>query len=141
MSYLLIVKLIVLASCAICKLVGELWNHNFQRFLMPVILLIGVSIITHIWWAGFLVLPMIAPLCMGYSTYGKSDGFDRAVWLMFIVLAEGLGLTMDGHISWFLFIPWVILSAVWGGVTRQWWNVIIAPISGLIIGALILLIN
>ena len=139
--HLLAIKLLVISLCAVLKLIGEVWYHNAQRFIMPVILLIGVSIITHIWWAGFLVLPMIAPLCMGYSTYGKSDGFDRAVWLMLIVLAEGLGLAILHYLSWFIYAPWVILAAVWGGVTRMWWNVIIAPISGLIIGALILLIH
>ena len=124
-----------------CKLVGELWWHNAQRFIMPVILLIGVSIITHVWWAGFLVLPMIAFIVEPYTLYGESDGFDRAVWLMLIVLAEGLGLAILHHLSWFFYIPWVILTAVWGGVTRKWWNVIIAPLSGLIIGLLILKVH
>jgi uncharacterized membrane protein YhaH (DUF805 family) len=61
---------------------------------------------------------MIAPLCMGYKDYGKSDGFDRAVWLLLICLVEGLG-----------------------GVTRAWLNLIIAPISGLIIGLIIFLVR
>jgi hypothetical protein len=137
----LIVKLIVLASCAGCKLIGELWWHNAQRFIMPVILMVGIDIMLHSWWLGALCLPMIAPLCMGYSTYGKSDGFDRAVWLMLIVLAEGLGLAILHHLSWFIFVPWVILSAVWGGVTRSWWNVIISPLSGLLIGSIIFFVR
>ena len=136
-----LVQAIVLISCMACKLVGELWWHNAQRFIMPVILLIGVSIITHVWWAGFLVLPMIAFIVEPYTLYGESDGFDRAVWLMLIVLAEGLGLAILHHLSWFFYIPWVILTAVWGGVTRKWWNVIIAPLSGLIIGLLILKVH
>lgn len=137
----LIVKLIVLASCAGCKLIGELWWHNAQRFIMPIILGLGVSIVSHCWWLGLTVLPCIAPICLGYSAYGKSDGFDRAVWLMLIIIAEGLGSALTGHLSWFLYVPWVILSAVWGGVTRSWLNLIIAPISGLIIGAMILIIH
>ncbi len=141
MSLLLIVKLITLASCAGCKLIGEIKNHNFQRFIMPVILMLGIDIVLHSFWLGALCLPMIAPLCLGYSTYGKSDGFDRAVWLMLICLVAGLGLAILNHLSWFIYVPWVILSASWGGVTRMLWNVIIAPISGLIIGALILFVH
>jgi hypothetical protein len=60
---------------------------------------------------------------------------------MLIIIAEGLGSALTGHLSWFLYVPWVILSAVWGGVTRSWLNLIIAPISGLIIGAMILIIH
>jgi len=78
---------------------------------------------------------------LGYSTYGKSDGFDRSVWLMLIVVAAGLGSALTGHLSWFLYAPLVIFAAIWGGVTRNWLNLIIAPISGLIIGAMILLIH
>lgn len=137
----LLIKLLVVSACAVCKLIGELWWHNAQRFIMPVIIMIGIDIILHSFYLGILCLPMIAPLCMGYSTYGKSDGFNRAVWLMLICLIAGLGLTILHHISWFIYIPWVILSAIWGGVTRMWWNVIIAPISGLIIGSIILLVR
>ena len=108
---------------------------------MPVIMCIAVSIISHTWWLGLCVLPMIAPLCMGYKTYGSSDGFDRAVWLMLICLVEGLGLALLHHLSWFVYIPWVILAAAWGGVTRAWLNLIIAPISGAIIGLLIIFVH
>lgn len=141
MMTLLIVKLIVLGSCAGLKLIGELWQHNAQRFIMPVIIAIGVCIVLHSWWIGLVVLPMIAPLCMGYSDYGKSDGFDRAVWLLLICLAEGLGLALLHHLSWFYYVPWVIFAAIWGGVTRAWLNLVIAPISGLIIGSLIFLVK
>ena len=136
----LIVKLIVLSSCAGLKLIGELFWHNAQRFIMPVIVSCGTCFVTHSFW-GLLCLPMIAPLCMGYSTYGKSNGFDRAVWLMLICFIEGLGLTIFHHLPWIFFIPWVIVSAAWGGVTRNWWNVIIAPISGLIIGLMIFFVR
>jgi len=135
------IKLLVISLCAVCKLVGELWWHNAQRYIMPVICCIGIDFVIHSWWIGFLCLPMIAPLCMGYSVYGKSDGLDRAVWLMLICVAEGLGLTICHHLSWFYYVPWVILAAIWGGVTRAWLNLVIAPISGLIIGSIIFLVR
>lgn len=141
MSELLIVKLTVLSLCAGCKLIGELWWHNAQRYIMPVVIAAGVCLVLHSFWLGLLVLPMIAPLCFGYKTYGNSDGFNRAVWLMAICLFNGLGLTITHHVSWFIFIPWVILSAVWGGTTRNLLNIIIAPISGAIIGIIVFFVH
>lgn len=141
MTSLLTVKLIVLASGAICKLVGELWWHNAQRYVFPVILGIGVSLVSHTWWLGITILPSIGPLCLGYKTYGSSDGFDRAVWLMLIAAAIGLGPILTGHLSLFVYIPYCILSAVWGGVTRAWWNVIIAPISGMLLASIIFFVR
>ena len=141
MNELLIVKLIVLSSCAVCKLIGELWQHNLQRFVMPIILGIGVSITSHTWWMGGTVLLAIAPLCMGYSTYGKSNGFDRGIWLFLIAVAAGLGCLLTGHLAWYFYAPYCILSGVWGSTTRNLWNVIIAPLSGALIGSIIFLVH
>ena len=134
-------KIAVIIMCAGLKLWGEIAWHDAQRYIMPVILGISTALITGVWWTGLLVLPMIAPICMGYKTYGPSDGFDRAVWLMLIVLAEGLGLSLTHHLSLFIYVPWVILAAIWGGISRKWWNVIIAPISGALIGSMIWFIH
>ena len=138
---ILVIKLITISICAVCKLVGELWWHNAQRYIMPVVLGIAISIVTGVWWLGFCVLPMIAPLVMGYKTYGKSDGFDRAVWLGLICVVAGLGTFLLHHLAWYFYLPYSLLGFVWGGVTRAWWNVIIAPISGIIIGSLIFLVR
>lgn len=135
-------KLAVIILCAICKLVGELWWHDAQRFVMPILILCPiVSIIIHIWWVGLLLLPMIAPLVLGYKVYGSSDGFDRGMWLFLILVVEGLGLCLTHHLSWFIYVPWCILGGIWGATTRNLWNLIIAPISGAWIGIIILFIN
>lgn len=134
---LLLIKIVVEICCAVCKLVGELWWHNAQRFIMPIILGIGVSVITHVWWLGFTVFPSIGVICLGYKDYGKSDGFDRGAWLAVICAVIGLGCVIFNHLAWYLYIPYIVLGGIWGGVTRNWWNVIIAPISGLIIGSMI----
>jgi len=134
-------KIAVIIMCAGLKLWGELAWHNAQRFIMPVILGIGIALITGVWWTSFLVLPMIAPLCMGYSVYGKSDGFDRAVWLFLICVAAGLGLLVTHHLVWYFYAPYCVLGAVWGGISRQWLNLVIAPISGALIGSLVCLVR
>lgn len=137
----MIVNLIVLISGAICKTIGELWWHNAQRFILPVIYSGAVSYNSHTWWLGLTTLPMIAPLVMGYKAYGPSDGFDRGMWLFLITVVSGLGPVLTHHLSWLIYIPICILSGIWGATTRQLWNVLIAPVSGVIILAHILFIH
>ena len=138
---ILLLKLSVISLCSVCKMIGELSWHNAQRFIMPLILAVGICIVLHSFWLGFLCLPMIGPICLGYKDYGKSDGFARAMWLFMICVLAGVGLLISGHLAWYLYAPYCILGAVWGGVTRAWWNVIIAPLSGALIGSLIFIVH
>lgn len=134
-------KLIVISICAVCKLIGELSWHNAQRYVMPLIFSIAVSTVSHVWWLGFTTLPMIAGLVEGYKVYGESDGFDRAMWLMVIAILMGIGPCIAGHLSWYVYAPYCVLCAIWGGVTRKWLNLVIAPISGALLGSIILFIH
>lgn len=138
---MIFIKLAVLLICAVCKLIGELWWHNSQRYIMPVVLGIGVSLVTGVWWLGFTVLPMIIGLVLGYKTYGKSNGFDRGAWLAVICVLAGLGCVILHHLAWYFYVPYFVLGGIWGGISRNWWNVIVAPITGLLIGSLILLVH
>lgn len=134
---ILTIKIAVEILCAVCKLIGELWWHNAQRFIMPVILGIGISIQTHLWWLGLTVLMAIGPICLGYKDFGPSDGFDRGMWLFLIIMSAGLGCLLTGHLAWYLYAPWCIVGGIWGATTRRLLNIVIAPITGLLIGALI----
>lgn len=138
---MLILEIVVVLLCGVCKLIGELWWHNAQRYIMPVMLGVTASIVSHVWWLGFCMLPMIGPLVVGYSVYGKSDGFDRGMWLFSICFVAGLGLVISQHVVWYFYIPYCILAGIWGGVSRRWWNVVIAPISGMLIGSIILFVR
>ena len=142
MPFLLIVKLIVIGSCAGLKLIGELFWHDAQRWILPAILGIGVSIVTHTWWLGILVYPCCGTLDLGYDDYGKwSDGFDRAMWLGLICVVAGLACLIFHHLFWLWYTLYCLAGFIWGGISRKWWNVIIAPISGLIIGSMIFFVH
>ena len=141
MPFLLIVKVSIEIIGAICKLWGELAWHNAQRFIMPLCYAIAVSIVGHCWYLGLTVLPMIWPIDLGYKTYGPSDGFDRGMWLFMIGLAAGLSPALTHHLSWFVFVPFCVICGVWGATTRALWNVLIAPISGLLLMSLIWFIH
>lgn len=135
------IKIGVFILSAVLKLIGELWWHNAQRFILPIALGIAVSITSQCWWLGFVILPMIGPLVLGYKDYGPSNGFDRGAWLFAICLVAGLGVTLLQHLPWFFFLPYCLVGGIWGATTRNLWNVIVAPISGFIIGSVIFFIH
>ena len=138
----LLIQLIVISLCAVCKLIGETVWHNAQRFILPVVLGIGISYITGTWWLGLTILPIMAPISLGYDDYGKwSDGFDRAMWMFMICVVAGLGCVIAQHLFWLWYGCYCVAGAIWGGVTRKWWNVIISPISGVLIGSIIFLVH
>ena len=134
MAYL---KISVIIIGMICKTLGEIVNHNFHRFILPVCYAIAVSIVGHCWWLGLLVLPMIGTLCLGYKDFGSSDGFGRGMWLFLIGITAGLGPALTHHLSWFVFVPYCVICGIWGATTRGLWNVIISPISGLLLMSMI----
>ena len=141
MPFLLIVKLIVIGSCAGLKLIGELFWHDAQRWILPAVLGLGISIVTGVWWLFPLVYLCCIPIDLGYKDYGTSDGFDRGCWLFVICVVAGLGCAVFHHLSCWYYVPWCILGGIWGATTRNLWNVIIAPITGLFLGIIILLVH
>lgn len=135
------IKIAVIVLCAVLKLVGEIWWHNAQRWILPAVLGLGVSLITGIWWLGILVYPCCVPIDLGYTDYGPSNGFDRGAWLAVICAVAGIAAIIFGHLAWYYYLGYIVTGGVWGGVTRNWLNFVIAPISGAIIGCLILCIH
>lgn len=136
-----VIKLAVDLACAGLKNIGELFWHDAQRYILPIIYSLAVSVQSHCLWLGLTTLPMILPIDMGYKVYGSSDGFDRGMWLFMACVAAGLGPSLTGHLSWFAYVSICIFSGVWGATTRRFWNVLISPISGWIIGSFIWFIH
>ena len=134
-------KLLVVAMCMGLKLLGEIVNHDFQRFVLPPIYSLAVSYITGTWWLGLLTLPMIAPIDLGYKDYGSKDSVARALWLFVICVVGSFSLAWLGYISWGFEIPFLICSGWVGTLDRNIWNVIGAPLNGLTIGLPILALH
>ena len=129
-------KIAVIIMCAGLKLWGELAWHDAQRFILPIVYSAYVSYGSGCWWLGITTLPMIAPIDLAYKDYGKSNGFDRGMWLFAICVMAGLGPTILGHLSLFWFIPFCLLSGVIGATLRNVDDLIEAPIDGAYIVAL-----
>lgn len=119
-------------SCVL-KLIGELWWHNAQRYILPLLYSIGVSYLAHCWWLGLTTLPMIAPLDLGYKRYGQNDRVARALWLFVITVTAGLVPTILGYESWWAYVPICVVSGFIGTGVRNINNIIGAPLNGLTI--------
>lgn len=132
----------ILGSGALNAWGGYSW-HNARRYLMPVLLGGEAGFIVwenkrKDWWAGLLVLPVIGTLCLGYFN-GKNWG--RALWLFLQAIIIGLGLTLTGHIQWFIYIPYIIGAGILGGIYRNWWQPLGDFISGCWLGLIILFVR
>lgn len=131
---MIFVQIAVEILCAILKTIGEKINHNFQRFVLPIVYSIGVSFVSHCWWLGLTTITMVGALCLGYKDYGSKDSVARALWLFVICTLAGLGPTVTGHLAWFIYLPYIIVAGFIGTLTRNINNSIGAPLNGLWIG-------
>lgn len=112
------IKLIAIAVCGGLFSLGGFSFLAARRFIMPFILAIMVSTATNTWWTGLMVLPVIVTLSLGYKNFGQHN-FARALWLMVQAVVIGIGLTLTGHLNWFLFIPYCITAAVLAGILNN----------------------
>lgn len=129
-----VIKLAVDLGCAILKLLGETVNHSFQRFCLPIIYSMAVSVDSHCLWLGLTTLPMIGAIVLGYKDYGSKDSVARALWLFVICVVASVGPFLTHHLAWYVFFPYIASAGFVGTLTRNINNFIGAPINGLWIG-------
>lgn len=139
-------KLLIIAACAGLKLVGELWWHNAQRYILPVLLGLSISYFSHVWWLGFTTLPMIGILVLGYGDksplkHGLGDASARGMWLFLVTVMAGLGPFLTHHLAWYFYIPYCLIAGILGATLRNIWNVIGSLICGAWIGFIIFWIH
>lgn len=125
----------------ICAALNSLGGHGFlwmRRYVMPVIIGVSLSIIIHIWWVGLMVLPVMGTLCLGY--FGK--GFwGRGSWLALQALIIGLGLFLTNHLSWYFYIPYVLVSLLLGGFLYDLEQIIGDIIFGVGLSSIVFLVR
>lgn len=120
--------------CALLKWVGERFNHNAQRYVMPVIVGLAIYIDLHYKLCAVTPLLAIAVIVLGYKFYGKSDFWDRFLWLMDCEVFLWLGCAVLAHLDWRVYLVAIAVSGVWGAITRACNNNWVAPLSGAILG-------
>jgi len=135
---ILLFKIILDVICGVLNAIGGYCWHNARRYLMPVVIAIGVSLSTGVLWAGLMVIPVMGTLCLGY--FGK--GFlGRGAWLLLQALVIGLGLFLTHHIGWYFYIPYVIGAGVLGGLLYNIEQVVGDFIFGSWLGLIVFLVH
>lgn len=134
----LILKLSIDAICASLNALGGYHFLWMRRYIMPIMIGISFSIITHVWWVLFLTWPAIGTLSIGYS---KDGNFGRALWLGVQCAIMGIGLLLTHHIEWYLYFIYIIFGCVLGGLYRNWNQIFGDIITGCYIGIIILLVR
>lgn len=114
--------MILIGVSLLCGALNALGGYHWlwmRRYLMPVVIGATVSLITQIWWLGVVCLPVIGTLCLGYFKWGN---LGRALWIGLQCLVLGLGLCLTGHLSYLLFVPYVVGGCVLGGLYKNWYQ-------------------
>ena len=135
---MIFIKIIVDLICGALNAWGGFSWHNARRYLMPVVLGITVSVLTHIWWLGLLILPVIGTLCLGYFHFGN---FGRGLWLFLQSFVIGAGLLLTGHLVWYFYIPYCIISGILGGLLVKLYQPIGDAIEGCWLGIIVFLVR
>ena len=133
--------LIKLAVSVACGVLDALGGHSFlwmRRYMIPIVLGVCFSIITHVWWVGLMVLPTIGTLSLGY---GKAGNAGRGFWLFLQAFVIALGVTLTGHLSWFIFVPYVVIAGVLGGIYKNWQQILGDLVTGTWLGIVVLFVR
>ncbi len=140
------IDFIVIALCALCFFIGGKWQHNFRRYIMPVILGIGISLASHIWWLGLTTLPVIGILVMGYGPKSilykyLSDAGARGMYMFLAAWAIGLGPVLTGHLVLYFYAPYIIIAGILGATLRNLNEIIGDLLFGSFLSSIIIFIK
>lgn len=112
-----------------------------RRFIMPIIISCGVSISIHTWWIGLLILPVMGTLCLGYPKFISNQFFARGLWLALQAFIIGLGCLILGHLSWYFYIPYIVIAFLLCGFLYNIKQIIGDAIFGCWLGIIIFLVR
>lgn len=117
----LLINAVVNIACGALNAWGGYKFIEARRFIMPFVLAVYVSIKSHVWLLGFVVLPAMGTLTLGYFS---DKNWGRALWVFVQALALTAGVTILGHLNWLIVIPYLIGAGVLGGVYKNWQQLI-----------------
>lgn len=112
---MILLQLAIMISCGALNAIGGHGALYCRRYIMPFALGVGFSIVTHTWWVGLMVLPVIGTLCLGYFKI-PNQFLARGGWLALQAFVIGIGAFLTGHLPWFFYGPDIILAFVAAGL-------------------------
>ena len=131
-------ELFIMLSCGALNAWGGYSWHNARRFIMPIVLGYGISIVTNAWWLGLLILPVMGTLCLGYFS---DKNWGRALWIFLQAFVIGIGLLMTEHLIWYYFLAYVVIAGVVGGLYKNLKQIYGDFFIGTYLGCIILLVR
>lgn len=131
-------KLGMLVLCGVLNAMGGYHWLFCRRYMMPFFIGVAVSVSTVIWWTGFMVLPVMGTLCLGYFGSGF---WGRGLWLALQAAMIGLGLLLTHHVAWFFYFPYVLIAGLLAGFLYDLEQLISDFIFGSWLGILLLLVH
>jgi hypothetical protein len=142
---MLIIKMIVVIVSGICDAIGGATQHNFRRFIMPVVICAGCAWLSHSWYA-FLGLASIGALCLGYGPNSPlekdtTDSWARELWGCFVAFSFGLPLLLTGHLAGYWFLGYILVCGSAENALKKLWQVAGDFIVGCCFASIILLVH
>ncbi len=140
------VDFLVIILCAVLFFVGGKWWHDARRFILPPILGLGISIVSHTWWLGLTTLPLIGILCLGYGPNSPlfkilGDAGARGMYMFLSAWVIGLGPVLTGHLELYYYAPYIIIAGILGATLRNLNEIIGDLLFGAYLSAIILLVR
>ncbi len=136
----ILMKILFVLICGLLKWVGERFNHNAQRFVLPVL---GCLMLFLMWKFNhpiimFTPLLGIVAIVLGYKFYGKSDFWDRFCWLMTAEIMLWVGCLISNHIHpWWVYLILCSICGIEAALLRNKNNNWVSPITGGLLGCII----
>lgn len=95
-----------IALSSFCFWLGGYRILFFRRYMMPIILGVTISILTHVWWLGLAIMPVSVAFSCGYGDNSIirrifGNGWGRSVWGGLAAICLSLPLFLTHHLSIF----------------------------------------
>jgi len=132
---------IEIISCLLCGILDALGGWRFiwmRRFIMPSVIGVTVSLVTHVWWCGLLTLPVMGTLCLGYFS---GQNWGRGLWLFTQAVVISIGLTITGHMAWYYFLGYTVIAGFLGGIYKNWQQNVGDFVTGCWLGTVVLFVR
>lgn len=84
-----------------------------------------------------MILAMIT-LSFGYANSGN---FGRGLWFFANAFMLGIAIFLAHHIAWYLYVPYCVIAGFWGGIYKDWPQILGDFIVFSYLGTIVFLIN
>lgn len=135
---MLILKLLSDLVCGGLNALGGWRILWMRRYLMPVVIAVTLSIVSHTWWLGLTILPVMGTLCLGYFGSGF---FGRGLWLLLQASVIGIGATLSAHLPVFYYFLYILGAGILGGTLYNLEQFIADFIFGCWLGTVVFLVH